>query len=63
MTKTRYTIRTRGSRTIVRRTPDSPDWPLATGTASPPWEEIKHLFDSPPKQSPKPKRPKRRKKR
>jgi hypothetical protein len=57
MIKTRYTVSTKGSRTTVLRTPGSPKWPRATGTACPPFEEIKHLF---PSAAPKPRRKKKR---
>jgi hypothetical protein len=58
MIKTRYTISTKGSCTTVLRKPGSPKWPRATGTACPPFEEIKHLF---PSAGPKRSRKKRKK--
>ena len=46
MQKTRYTISTSGSRTVVRKT-SSGRFTLARGTSSPPYEEIKHLLSKP----------------
>lgn len=60
MTKTRYTITTKGSITTVLRKPGSRKLPRSTGFSSPPFEKIKHLFVRPPTAAPKSKRKKKR---
>jgi hypothetical protein len=49
MAQTRYTITTKGSRTVIRRRGGRRGVSVpARGTSSPPFEEIKHLLERHP---------------
>ena len=59
-----YSIKTEGSRTIVRRSRRSRITnPPSGSTSAPPWDEIKHLFKGQSAPSPKRKTKKQRRER